>query len=93
MTKIPEAEFERLVRRHLRYLDATAELDFDAELRVFGLDSMAALNLLFELEDAFGVVLPDEYLVDETFATARALHNALASDQQLAERETDTDRQ
>lgn len=79
MTEIPKAEFEELLRRHLKYLDSGDELAFDAELRTLGLDSMAALNLLFDLEDAFNVMLPDEYLVDETFATAGALHDALVS--------------
>jgi acyl carrier protein len=79
MTDISKAEFEQLVRRHLKYLDPGEELDFDAELRTLGLDSMAALNLLFDLEDAFEVMLPEEYLVDETFATARSLHDALAT--------------
>ena len=75
----PRDAFVDILRRHLKYLEAGEEVDFDAELRPLGLDSMAALNLLFDLEDAFDVMLPDEYLVDRTFATANALYTAITT--------------
>ncbi|MEU6746229.1 acyl carrier protein [Spirillospora sp. NPDC046719] len=39
-------------------------------LRDMRLDSMQAIELMFALEDAFGIRLPEEVLVEETFRTA-----------------------
>lgn len=69
----PDPAFVALVRRHLKYLDPAAELDPDRELKPLGLDSMAGVDLLLDLEDEFGVVLPDRYLTQETFSTVRSL--------------------
>ncbi|UUI66762.1 acyl carrier protein [Cellulomonas wangsupingiae] len=44
-----------------------------SRLRDLGLDSMQEIELLFAVEDAFGVALPDEDLVDATFETAGSL--------------------
>lgn len=46
-------------------------------LRDLGLDSMQAVELLFGIEETFGVSLPDEELNDTTFATAGSLWNAV----------------
>ncbi|MEV5433790.1 acyl carrier protein [Streptomyces sp. NPDC052701] len=48
----------------------------DTPLRTYGLDSMQAIELMFALEDSLGVSLPDEALVEETFATAGSLWRA-----------------
>lgn len=69
--------YEEVLRRHLKYLAEDAPLRPDADLKSLGLDSMAAVDLLFDLEDAFDVVLPDEHLVEQTFATPRALREAI----------------
>jgi acyl carrier protein len=42
-----------------------------------GLDSTGALNLLLELEEAFGVSFPEALLTDSTFETPAALRSAL----------------
>ena len=70
--------FEELVRgqlaipgdRELRPGDALADL---------GLDSLGTMTLLMELEDAYGVVFPDEMQVPATFATPGALWSSLSS--------------
>ncbi|MFF9203837.1 acyl carrier protein [Streptomyces sp. NPDC014986] len=49
----------------------------DTPLRTYGLDSMQAIELMFALEDSLGVSLPDEALVEETFATAGNLWRAV----------------
>lgn len=77
MPTITEDRFQEMLRRHLKYLDHGAELDLDAELKPLGLDSMASLDLLFDIEDTFDVTLPDEYLNDQTFATGRSLKEAV----------------
>jgi len=46
---------------------------------VLGLDSMRAIELLFALEDAYQVSVPDELLTDATFETAGSLWTAVAS--------------
>jgi acyl carrier protein len=69
--------FETVLRRHLTYLAANAPLDPDAALKDLGLDSMRAVDLVFDLEDEMGVMLPDEAMNAATFATARSLRAAL----------------
>jgi acyl carrier protein len=79
--------FEAVLRRHLTYLAPDAPLDPDTALKDLGLDSMKAVDLVFDLEDELGVALPDEAMTAATFATARNLREALQSaDDQLAVR-------
>lgn len=77
MSMITEDRFEEMLRRHLKYLEPGSDLNLDAELKPLGLDSMASLDLLFDIEDTFDVTLPDEYLNDRTFATGRSLKDAV----------------
>lgn len=77
MPTITEDRFEEMLRRHLKYLGQGSELNLDSELKPLGLDSMASLDLLFDIEDTFDVTLPDEYLNDQTFATGRSLKDAV----------------
>jgi acyl carrier protein len=70
-------EFESVVRRHLTWLDAGAPLPTEQPLKDLGLDSMRAVDLVFDLEDELGVVLPDEAMTATTFATAGSLWDAL----------------
>lgn len=77
MPTITDDSFEQLLRRHLKYLKSGDELEPGAELKPLGLDSMASLDLLFDIEDTFEVVMPDEYLNEQTFATSSALRAAV----------------
>ncbi|MGX1885239.1 acyl carrier protein [Streptomyces sp. NPDC055287] len=70
-----DARFTEMLKPFLPFLgdqDITAE----TPLRELGLDSMQAIELMFTLEDTFGVQLPDEALTEQTFATAGSLWNA-----------------
>jgi acyl carrier protein len=49
----------------------------DDSLRDLGLDSMREIELLFAIEDSYGVTLPDEMLTDTTFGTAGQLWSAI----------------
>lgn len=49
----------------------------DSDLRALGLDSMQAIELLFAIEDTYGISLPDEAMNDATFATAASLWNEI----------------
>lgn len=42
-----------------------------------GLDSMAAIDLVLDIEQTLDVMFPDETLVAETFATADSLHTVV----------------
>jgi acyl carrier protein len=55
------------------------EITAESGLRALGLDSMKSIELLFAIEDEFGVSLPDEDLNDVTFATAGSLWRAVDS--------------
>ena len=66
------AEFTELLRPFLKFAGPD-EITEDARLRDLGLDSMREIELLFAIEETFGVAVPDDKLVDSTFATAGGL--------------------
>ncbi|MBG7704681.1 acyl carrier protein [Streptomyces sp. MC1] len=47
----------------------------ESDLRTLGLDSMQAIEVLFAIEDTFGVALPEDAMNETTFATAGNLWN------------------
>lgn len=73
-----DATFEAILRKRLKHLEPGAALPEDALLKDLGLDSMEAVELLLDLEDELGIVLPDEAMTAETFATASSLREAVA---------------
>ncbi|MGW4162032.1 phosphopantetheine-binding protein [Streptomyces sp. NPDC004788] len=70
-------EFEGMLRPFLKYA-GEQELTAESKLRELGLDSMQEIELLFAIEDTFGVQLPDELLTETTFATAGNLWQAIS---------------
>jgi acyl carrier protein len=72
-----DPEFERVLRCRLAYLPADSPLDPGVPLKDLGLDSMQAVELVFDIEDELGVVLPDEAMTAQTFATAASLWSAV----------------
>jgi acyl carrier protein len=69
--------FESVLRRHLNRLGPGEPVPPDAPLKNLGLDSMQAVELVFDLEDELDVTLPDEAMTSATFATAGSLWDAL----------------
>lgn len=71
---------------HLRMVSSPNEIDLDVDLTTLGLTSMAATNLLVDLEDEFDVQFPDELLTPEVFRTVETLASAICSlaDQQAS---------
>ncbi|MFD0312746.1 acyl carrier protein [Streptomyces flavalbus] len=67
-----DPRFLELLAPFLKFL-GDREITPDASLRALGLDSMQAIELLFEIEDTYGVTLPDDDMNDATFATAASL--------------------
>jgi acyl carrier protein len=79
---------EAVLRRHLTYLAPDAPLDPHAALKDLGLDSMKAVELVFDLEDELGVALPDSAMNASTFATAANLEEAVgATDERVSVRQ------
>jgi acyl carrier protein len=73
-----DTDFLTLLTPYLKYTD-THEIAAESSLRDLGLDSMHAVELLFALEDAYGVIFPDDLLTDTTFETAGSLWTAVES--------------
>jgi len=66
------ADFAALLRPYLKYA-GDQEITAESSLRDLGLDSMKAIELLFAVEDAYGVVIPDDRLTEATFETGSSL--------------------
>ena len=73
------AQFEQVVRKHVRFIATDAPIPYDEELVAIGLDSIGTINLLLDLEAALDVSLPGGLLTPETFRTAGTLERAFAS--------------
>lgn len=71
------AKLKAIIVTHLKRLDSADQLPEDAELASLGLDSMTAMNLLFDIEDQFSVAFDESLLTPEVFKSCRSLHNAL----------------
>lgn len=70
-------EFERLVSARLTNPPAPGDLEPDLDLTNAGIDSLETIGLMVELEDTFDVVIPDDQLTADTFATPATLWQAL----------------
>ncbi len=75
----PDHRFERVLRSHATLLGPDEPLDVGKTLTSLGVDSLGFVQLLLELEDAYGVSLPDEVLTPATFDTPASLWAAFAS--------------
>jgi acyl carrier protein len=71
--------FLRILRKYVRQTEGSNAITMESNLYMLGLDSMTAVNLLLELEDAYGVVFPDVLLTESTFETPLALKLAIVS--------------
>ena len=69
-------QFEECLRRHCR-LVKPGSVNYAVALAELGLDSMATVALLVDVEKTFAIRFHDEMLVDDTFRTAGALRNAV----------------
>ncbi len=71
--------FLGILRNYLKQIEDVNSLTMESNLYQLGLDSMAAVNLLLELEEMYGVVFPDALLTESTFETPLALKVAIVS--------------
>ncbi|GGM47055.1 acyl carrier protein [Dactylosporangium sucinum] len=65
-------DFVAMLRPFLKFA-GDQEIRPESRLRDLGLDSMREIELLFAVEDTFGVQVPDDKLVDSTFETGGGL--------------------
>jgi acyl carrier protein len=72
-----DQQIVEIVTRRLKYLQPGRRLDLDDQLKSLGLDSMASIDLLFDLEDAFEVTVGEADLTEANFLTARALRDMI----------------
>ncbi|MFC8845935.1 MULTISPECIES: phosphopantetheine-binding protein [unclassified Micromonospora] len=71
-----DPRFVDLLEPFLKFLRGQ-EITTGSRLRELGLDSMQSIELLFAIEDTFGISLPDDDLNDTTFETAGSLWRAV----------------
>lgn len=72
-----EQRIVEIVSRRLKYLRPGQRLSLDEPLKPLGLDSMASIDLLFDLEDEFEVAVDDADMTEANFLTARTLHDMI----------------
>jgi acyl carrier protein len=73
-----DVRFPEVITPFLKYA-GSKPITAESSLHDLGLDSMRAIELLFAIEDTYGVSMPDELLTDATFATAGSLWAAIES--------------
>ncbi len=71
--------FLGILHNYLRQSGDGHTLTMESNLYELGLESMAAVNLLLELEETYSVIFPDTLLTEATFETPLALKSAIAS--------------
>jgi acyl carrier protein len=70
--------FEGVLRPYLVLFDRTEPVPMDLELRDAGVDSLALIELLVSVEQAFEIEIPDEMLVSDTFKTPGSLWSTIS---------------
>lgn len=63
---------ERIIRADLG-IPESVSFDFSEPLEAYAMDSLAAVNIVFDIENKFGIVFPLETIVQSTFATGGVL--------------------
>jgi acyl carrier protein len=66
-------KLQEILRPKLRFLTPGADVPMDEDLGKLGLDSMASIDLLMDIESQLGVQIPDELMTAETFETGNHL--------------------
>ncbi|MCX4750470.1 phosphopantetheine-binding protein [Kitasatospora sp. NBC_01287] len=76
MTTDLPAAFRKTLLAHLPYAEDDGFAATD-DLAALGLNSMGVVQLLTDLEERFGLELPDELITEETFETVGSLWAAV----------------
>lgn len=67
----------KVLVEHGRLAIDVSTVDVDADLYELGLTSHASVNVMLALEDSFDIEFPDELLRKSTFASVKAIEDAL----------------
>jgi acyl carrier protein len=86
MTGNWDDRFEVLLRKAVPLL-TDGPIDPALNLRDAGLDSMASVEFLLNIEAAYGIVIPDESLTQESFASPSTLWRVVLSARGVGEEE------
>jgi len=74
-----DQEFEAVLRECLDGLiGSDVQLWADSDLAVYSIDSLTVVRLMVAVEDAFGVLIPDEAITFEIFSSPGALWNVVS---------------
>ena len=66
-------KLQEILRPRLRFLKDDDAVPMDEDLGKLGLDSMASIDLLMDIESQLGVQIPDAMMTVDTFATGNHL--------------------
>lgn len=66
-------KLQEILRPRLRFLKEGDAVPMDDDLGRLGLDSMASIDLLMDIESELGVQIPDEMMTVDTFSTGNHL--------------------
>lgn len=78
MTSIPwPSDFEALLRNYLLLLEEDTPITPDLVLADYGLDSLATVSLLLDLESHYSLTIPDELLTVSRFTTPSGVWTVL----------------
>jgi acyl carrier protein len=66
-------KLQEILRPRLRFLKEDDAVPMDEDLGKLGLDSMASIDLLMDIESQLGVQIPDAMMTVDTFATGNHL--------------------
>lgn len=68
-----------IVLPHLRFLESETELSAEDNLSELGLDSLASINLLFDLETEFGAEISDDLITESSFLSLAEITGMMES--------------
>jgi acyl carrier protein len=72
------ARFAALVQQARPSHGRSGDLDFDATMANLGIDSLAIVNLIVQIEDEFEIVFPRGLLLPRVFTSPTTLWSALS---------------